>query len=327
MAELSVNHRADNAALIDFAEKHLGLKHERLTRDDLAAPVDIAVVPRGLEVKSLKPLLDEYRLRPERRKGTATVQDLASLIALTKRFADIHSAIFAVRDPAKPSITTVLDYHEIVLDHDSTNALPRFGQHRIHYPLPLSEEWKVWTGLHGKKLNQADFAEVIEDRIDDVLDLPNFLTPIGIEQPDPAVELSEAEQQLQSLARTLGTNYAGHSTLMALSRGLQIHAEHKAMSRVNLATGEDAIVFQEEHKGEDGGRLKVPGLFLIAIPVFDNGDRYRIAVRLRYRLLGGVVNWFFELYRHDRVWLHAFDQVTEETATATGLPLYLGTPE
>src|ERR1700751_2868088 len=54
----------------------------------------VLVLPPGLRVHSLKKLLDEYRQHPERRKGTAELTALDSLIDWTQRFKDDESALF-----------------------------------------------------------------------------------------------------------------------------------------------------------------------------------------------------------------------------------------
>jgi len=63
------------------------------------------------------------------------------------------------------------------------------------------------------------------------------------------------------------------------------------------------------------------------IPVFVAGPLYCMAVRLRYRLRAGAIEWFFELYRSDLVFESAFKEACEEASNSTGVPLFLGSPE
>jgi hypothetical protein len=69
--------------------------------------------------------------------------------------------------------------------------------------------------------------------------------------------------------------------------------------------------------GEDGSPLKIPNLALIAIPLFLGGVLYRIALRLRYRLDGSKVLWFYQLYRHERVFDFAFRAAAKRAADDT----------
>ena len=87
------------------------------------------------------------------------------------------------------------------------------------------------------------------------------------------------------------------------------------------------VQYEASHTDGSGQPIKVPNLFMIAIPVFDRGDVFRIAARLRYRTLGGRVEWFYDLYRADKVFRVAIDEAAAFAATNTGLPMFSGTPE
>ena len=93
-----------------------------------------------------------------------------------------------------------------------------------------------------------------------------------------------------------------------------VSVETSVQQAVTLATGEITINFAEQHKDGAGAPIRIPNLFLIAVPVFEAGDAYRIPVRLRYRLatfsnicvLGGLcggpsVFWFDSVSRWGRV--------------------------
>ena len=309
-----------------FAEylRTLGdVRLETLSHDGVTAPV--LVLPSGKILQSVKKHLDEFRARPERKQGTAALTSLDSFIAHANRFKDTQSAVFANDDRKAPSLTAVLDYHE------SGDGKPRFGRHRGFYAFPLSDEWKAWSEKNGAKLGQKNFAEFIEDRIADVMaPPPSVAERIGEEIPESAsggdFGTRTPDEQLAYLARLIGGNFAGPARLMELSRGLSIHANESIENAVTLATGETSLVYKADHVNGQGEKVRVPNLFLISIPVFLNGPRYRIAVRLRYRLAGGVV-WFFELYRADKVFDHAFDEACAKVSAEIGLPLFRGAPE
>lgn len=266
--------------------------------------VEVLVLPTGLTAHSVKKHQDEYRDKPERRKGIANLKDLPSFIAHTLRFADEDSALFANNDMEKPSLTCVFDYHRRTAEGD-----PRFGTHRAHYAFPLSDEWKAWKAKDGEPMSQADFAEFLENRISDVTAPEN---------------VSEA---LTALAQLLGGTFASPSKLVELSRGLNVHEGAQVKQAVNLSSGEATIQYVSQHQDDTGAPLKVPNLFLIAIPVFVAGPLYQMAVRLRYRLRSGTISWFYELYREDKVFEHAFDEACKRAAEESKLPLFIGSPE
>lgn len=254
----------------------------------------------------------DYLDRPRFRTGTAHFTALDSLIAHALRFKDADSALFANDDRAAPSLTAVIDYHEAGADAD---VLPRFGRHRGHFAFPLSDEWKEWSAHDGKPMKMRDFAAFVEERIVDVLQM--------------IPEEDELPEDLQKFIAACGGEQliASPQKLMELSRGLSVNEDSVVASAVNLASGEGEVVFTSQHKDAYGGKLKVPGLFLLAIPVFRNDAFYRLAARLRYRKTAeGIVFWY-DLYRADRVFDDAFKRGCTRAQVETELPLFFGKPE
>lgn len=293
-------------ANIDFVK----LQPRRRDQAAIDAPVDVALVPRGMEVKSLKPLLDEYLPAPERIKGAATATTLQSFIEHTNRAKRAESALFAKPDRKTPSLTAVINY-------DAGNGgTAGWRDHRVTYAFPVSEPWVAWGVSHGTKLTQLEFAEHIENRLADV-----------IEPPD-ANKTEDAA--LIALADRLGARFAGAAALLQLSRGLKITVDSTVGQTLNTSTGETSVTFEERHQVQGAGGsevVKVPNFFLIAIPVFDRGPAYRLAVRLRYRKDGPRLLWFYDIYQADRAFMDAFDAACGTAREATSLPLFYGTPE
>lgn len=296
-------HKPELTTLAKHVEELVEPKTVAITGPDGRA-AHVLVVAKGQEIHQLKPLLDAYRTEPERRRGKATLRDLASFIAFVTRFKDDDSAIFADPTPAAPSLVAVLDYHRA-----GSAAAPRFGEHRAVYPFPLSDEWRAWKAADGVSMNQKQFAEFIEDRIADIID------PGG------------AGESASKLAASVGGTFASPARMLELSRGLSIRVDETVKQAINLSTGEAQIVYVADHRGENNEPIKIPNLFIIGIPVFHNGAPYQIAVRLRYRNQSGKLTWFFELYREEKVFDHAFSEACREAETATGLPVFQGAPE
>lgn len=76
-----------------------------------------------------------------------------------------------------------------------------------------------------------------------------------------------------------------------------------------------------------GERVDIPGIFMVSVPAFVDGDAIRIPARLRYRVAAGDIHWSYVLYRWE-FWLRA--QVQADLAWAqkeTGLPAFEGQPE
>ncbi len=317
--------------LIDYVESRIQPTTVRITDPNgQVAPIDMIALPdgKGLALQPLRDLLNPFRLRPERRTGTAKLETLASLIDFANRFKNEHSALYAMPIRQAPSMQVVINYHRLGADGQA-----EFGDHRGTYAFPLSDEWKAWIENDGKAMDQQKFAEFLEDRITDVIQPPAVILArqsgqdIGAAMPDRSDAEKAADQKLMDLLAQLGTTIATASKLLELSRGMAVHSTGKVKNVVNLQSGAAEIVFIEEHVGEDGNKLVVPGLFLIGIPVFLQGQAYRIPVRLRYRKQEGKLIWFYQIHRPDLQFDDAFSGAATLAQAQTGLPLFFGTPE
>lgn len=296
-----------NVAALARVMHGLGAAQHLLVKDpEGIADTQVLVVPKDKAVQGLQPFLDLARARPRRRDGVVKVRSTDSLIGITLRHRhEGNTVVFAAPDRQRPSLVTVFDYHP-----PTDNVYEaQWGKHRAFYAPELSEEWKAWTGAHGKTLDQRAFAEFVEDHVADVIVPP------------------ADDEKLAALAELVGGRYATPADLVTLSRGLQVSSEVKVRDAVTLSTGEIAVTYEESHRDGKGAPLQVPNLFVLAIPVFYAGPLYRIPVRLRYTLREGGVKWSVHLVRHDRVFDHAFEEICEAVRTATSVPLFIGAPE
>lgn len=252
------------------------------------------------KLAGVKELLEPYRTAPERRAGKAKVDTLQSFIDLANRHKDDHSVIFADTSLPEPKLTAVIDYHQ-------TDHVARFAQHTIEYGFPITDEFKAWAAGNGKKFDQSEFAAFLEDRI------AELASPLDTER-------SEYEEKFK-------VKIGVPNEIVELSRGLKVYVNSQFKTATTLQSGEAELSFSEEHRDAKGDKLIVPGLFMIQVPAFDDGESLRIPARLRYRPAGGSVTWFYQLYRPD-FWLRQqIKNDLERAAKETGLPAYEGAPE
>ncbi|MCX5513450.1 hypothetical protein C3941_23635 [Kaistia algarum] len=282
---------ASTPVLLDIETQGLG--------DGLPKLIPILFDRKSQRVIDLKPFIESARQEPARRKGTAKAETLKSFIDLIERHKDDRSAIFAATSWPNPKLTAVLNYN--------TAQAPHWNDHRIVYEFPLTEEFSAWIKGDSKPMEQVDFAAFLEEH---------------------AAELSAPfDGEVSEYEALFKEHFATPSEVVALSRHLEVFIGAKAKQGIRLQTGERQIEFSEEHLNSKGEKVDIPGIFMVSVPAFLNGDAVRIPARLRYRIAGGTIKWFYQLYRWE-FWLrtevqHALAKAGNDTA----LPIFEGAPE
>lgn len=256
--------------------------------------------PGGAGFRSIREEIEKYRLLPERRQGTAHAATLQSFIDLINYHKDESSALFAKAEWPGPSLTAVIDYHQ-------TDKSPRNLGHKVLYDFPVTDEFRSWIDRDSKPFSQAEFAAFIEEH---------------------AAELaSPFDAERSEFERLFKTSFATPTNMVALSRGLQVNVEATVKHNVVLQSGEGELEFTETHLDKRGEKLTVPGLFMVAVSAFLDGEPIRLPARLRYRVSGGKVAWVYQLYRW-KFWLR--DRVQKDLAEvvkATQINAFEGSPE
>lgn len=296
------------------------------TQENPLAPY-IVSTPRD---KVLHDLTDKIRasqqtLKPQQRTGKAQLADLDSLIGWTNRFKGPDTVIFGQIHPS-PRLVTVIDYHgQGAPINSATDADPlaNYGRHRAVYDFPVSEEWKRWTAIDGMSLDKDVFGEFIEAQASDFLDPTPAL--IGSTVNDSDIE--PWERRMIEVAAKIQGRFGQYSAINLLSRELKIHEVGHIEVKTNRDTGEAQVQFLTEHRSPDGTPLTLPNLFMIAIPVFEEGALYRLAVRFRYRKAGSDVKFIVSIYNPDAALRDAAREAMATAKDATGVPLMMGTPE
>lgn len=264
-----------------------------------------SIVPVGFDrveqkFVSVRGLIEEHRLAPQRRKGTATADTLKSFIDLTNRHKDENSALFGKTTWPEPKLTAVINY-------DAHDVDARHGDHRVVYTFPLTEEFKVWIDGNGKQMDQAEFAFFLEEHA------AELAAPLDAEKNIYEGLFKEA--------------FATPSEVIQLSRHLEVFVAARAKQGIRLQTGERTVEFAEEHQNASGEKIVIPGIFMVSVPAFIDGDAVRIPARLRYRISGGNIKWFYQLYRWENFLREQVEHDLFDAAKETGLPQFQGAPE
>jgi hypothetical protein len=293
-------------AIIELASKANGFEIVNIDTDGLGEglpkTVPVAIDMKGSQalVKDIKSAIEAYRTGPERRTGCAGVTTLQSFVDLVNRHKDEHSAIFAQTAWPKPELTAVIDYHK-------TDKAPRHGKHRIKYAFPITAELKAWIDNNASIMEQGAFAEFLEEH---------------------AAELAApTKEEAQTFEPLFKEKFALPNELINLSRSLEIFVGAKVKRTERLSSGERTVEFVEEHTNGQGEKVDIPGIFIVSVQSFIDGNFIRIPARLRYRASGQTIKWFYQLYRWDFSLREQVKADLDTAAKQTELPAFEGAPE
>lgn len=173
--------------------------------------------------------------------------------------------------------------------HDQVEA--GWRDHTAFYECPLSAEWKAWSKANKNLFEQAEFAQFIEDN------LPDIVEPSGAD-------------------------------MLEISRTLEAKKKINFASGIRLSNGQQELTYEEQVAGTASkGKLQIPEVFKIGIPVLEGGPRYSVQARLRYRIDGGALVMWFDLLRPHKIIEDAVLAVWKDIEAGTGTAILNGDPD
>ncbi|MFZ4539919.1 DUF2303 family protein [Propionivibrio sp.] len=233
--------------------------------------------------------LEKHMPSPVRNRGAIVTSDSPSFIDYLNKYQHQDaSKIYAEIDSDKSHCKLVA-----VLD-DHTKSLPGWREHTCTFSPKQAVEWTRWIGKNQVKMTQSDFASWLEDNLPDIATVAGM--PTGAE-------------------------------ILSMALGFEANSDKKLRSKVNLQSGGFTFEFVSKEDERTRATMQVFERFTIGIPVFDgSANAYPLESRLKYREKDGVITFWYELIRPDRVFKTA---VTDEVNTIkrdTNLLLIYGSP-
>lgn len=178
------------------------------------------------------------------------------------------------------------DKRTITAVFNDLRAEAGWRDHRAQFVAEFTPEFQRWLSGSGASnaKGQAEFAEFIEDNLGDITE--------------------PAAQQLLDVATTIQA-----------ATGI----EFKAARRLDNGQAQLTYIENVEARAGVDGSLQIPKAFNLGLRIFKNGDGYKLTARLKYRLSGGSVRFWYELERPERAVEDAFkgyiDKVRESGYT------------
>lgn len=182
--------------------------------------------------------------------------------------------------------------HDDLSAEEGKGGQAGWGDHRATLTLRHSPEWKHWASLDGKLVGQVEFAEHVQDGIDDIL------------QPDAAGLLELAQTFRASTKGTFGSSKM-------------------------LDSGQVQFTYHEEIKATGGEKsnIVIPSRIVLGLPVFDGAEQAdEVHARFRFRLTDGELRLGYKLMRPTLVVRRAWTDVIVGLERALDVPVLWGTP-
>lgn len=230
--------------------------------------------------------------------GTTVVRDEKSLIEVVTRWADHDNRSVVYADPLERDVVAVLDDDWDAGGSDSggpgpTGSLYGWRRRRVRLELVHTTEWERWAQFDRKMLTQEQFAEHVEESLEDIRD-------------PSAADMLEIAQTLQA---TTGVTFR---------------------QSTRLASGQRQFTYAEETQAQAGasGTLVVPEQFELALVPWQGRDDapFEVHARLRYRIGGTGLRIGYVLMDVERILRTAFRDDVITPIRAAGLKVVHGTP-
>jgi uncharacterized protein YfdQ (DUF2303 family) len=250
--------------------------------------VPYALVPNGA---TLAPLTREEPAPLHFIQQRPTFRDIPSFIAYVLRFKDERTQLWA--NEQKGTIIAVLDYHRAASGPanapDVGSLQPERCAHIATFTAEAPPEWQEWVAKDGEAQNQEAFATFIEDQAPFIVD------------PDAA-------------------------RMLEIALSLQVSSQHTFSRAMRLDNGQVQLNYVENLDGRAGskGDVVIPKVISVSLAPFIGCERRKVEARFRWRLEGGRMSLWFDLFRIQDIQREAFKGLTDRVRDETGIAPYLG---
>jgi len=216
--------------------------------------------------------VDNNNLQPDRKKGFTDFTSTASFCYYVNKHKINDQTVIVADDNGLVRST--------FNDHGKE---PQWGDFGANLRLSFSRQWLKWNQASGNLFSQLEFSEFIEDN------RPDFMCGKIVDGEGKEVE------NIRPLE------------LSKMILDLQSTTEENFSSKIDPVSGRTNLSFSNEEVGKQV--IKLPKQFVLALPVYKNGDLFQVSARLRTRIGGGTAKFGFILDQKDEIVEKAFDKI------------------
>lgn len=245
-----------------------------------------AIVPQGYKLENISKAVEAMQPTPRRKSGDVRLKSIESLMLYCHEQELADGAAKQAFIYADPDQRLIT---AIFNDHGDTE--PGWRDHRATFKAEFTPEFTKWLSKDKNQFGQTEFAEFIEDNMADIT--------------EPAAV-----------------------ALLEMATTIQAKTDINFSSAKRLQNGQVQLAYTETIDARAGanGAMEIPKEFTIGVRLFKNGDGYKLRARLKYRLNGGSVKFWYELDRPERAIEDAFNGYVSKLAEDSAYRVLIGTP-
>ena len=116
------------------------------------------------------------------------------------------------------------------------------------------------------------------------------------------------------------------SDMMTLATTFEATSEKRFKSGVRLQSGGLSIEYVDQEDAGTLARMQMFEKFALGMPIYFNGQPYRIDARLKYRVRDGKLALWYELIRPEQIIKDAAEMIIQSVREQTGMPTLFGQP-
>lgn len=268
------------------------LAGKEIARAEQQCAADIKTAPNGLPYRITAngaiERLDYFAAGPAARMAVVSVYTSDSFSAYINRFKDPTSVVFA--DVLARKFTGVMSYFKA-----GPEGAGEWDKHRVDLQLRATPNWAIWEAANKKEMDQATFAQFIEDNLCDIAE------PAG-------------------------------AMIVQIARTLEAKVNAVFSSDIRPDNGSYAFAYAEDVQSQAGrGTLTIPNEFTLVLQPFEGSKTYQVKARFRHKLRSGKLSMWFDLIRIEDVIRTAFaeeqdriDDAINTSDTDPELPILAG---
>jgi uncharacterized protein YfdQ (DUF2303 family) len=231
---------------------------------------EVAIAPPGFAVHTVsappnKPL-------PDRIVATRTFHEGDSFGHYVNRYKGPATQLIA--DITANKVVALLDYPE----PGAKEAVPG-REHTAIWPVPLSEEFKVWSAFQGKYHSQTAFLEFLEENLSEIVN------------PEPA-------------------------TVLELVKDFDAIQTVKFNSKKRLDNGDFTLNYSSDTQVKGG--ISLPRRLTLEMPIYLAEQPVRFDAWFRTRIEEGTLHLMLQFHRIEPVKIAAFRQAVTRVAETAG---------